>query len=122
MDITRISFIVAIALLTASPSAQTPAVSRIETGEEWLARCGTADAAGCVAWVEGLVDINEIYRGLGALEGTTEGFCMPDSASVTQAFEAVRGYMARHPDARRFSARMVAYMALRQAFPCTTAR
>jgi hypothetical protein len=102
-----------------------------ETGREWLARCGallTGDApvtgqrfqgAACVAWVEGLVDINEIYRGLGALEKTTEGFCTPSSATIEQAASAVARYLEEHPAVLHFSARILAYVALREAFPCT---
>ncbi|MBI3049879.1 MAG: hypothetical protein HYY76_16370 [Acidobacteria bacterium] len=104
-------------------------VRRPETGREWLGRCGAAvriDLArptedadiACLAWVEGLIDINEIYRGLGALEKTSEGFCTPASATVEEAARAVVQYFEAHPDALHFSARILAYMALRQAFPC----
>jgi hypothetical protein len=72
----------------------------------------------CVGWVEGLVDLNEIYRGLGALEQTREGFCTPPTATVADAARAVARYLRDHPDALHFSARILAYMALRQAFPC----
>jgi len=99
-----------------------------ETGREWLARCGESgsdlrttyagQSPACLAWVEGLIDINEIYRGLGALEKTPEGFCTPPAATVADAARAVARYLAEHPDALHFSARILAYMALRQAFPC----
>lgn len=120
-------------VLSAAPAAaQAHAPSRqvVETGREWLARCGAlvkADAAAslqsradnaCVGWIEGLIDINEIYRGLGALEKTSEGFCTPPTATVEDAARAVARYFQVHPDALHFSARILAYMALRQAFPC----
>ncbi|MBI2186601.1 MAG: hypothetical protein HYU37_05680 [Acidobacteria bacterium] len=101
-----------------------------ETGREWLARCGdvvrsraaasaqAAETRACLGWIEGLIDINEIYRGLGALEKTSEGFCTPPGATVADAAEAVARYFADHPDALDFSARILAYMALRQRFPC----
>lgn len=123
----------ALVLLCAAPAvAQTHASSRQpETGREWLARCGaivTDDATAatpsskggaCVGWIEGLIDINEIYRGLGALEKTSEGFCTPPAATVEDAARAVVQYFQARPDVLHFSARMLAYMALRQAFPCT---
>jgi hypothetical protein len=112
----------------ASPTRQ------LETGREWLARCGSLEQASgsdpraddggqtppqdCLGWVEGLLDINEIYRGLGALEKTGEGFCTPLTATATDAARAVARYFRDHPDALHFSARILAYMALRQAFPC----
>jgi hypothetical protein len=65
-----------------------------------------------------LIDINEIYRGLGALEKTAEGFCMPDTATVPQAAQAIARYFDEHAPALSFSARILAYMALRHAFPC----
>jgi hypothetical protein len=122
----------ALVLLWAGPAAaQARASSRpVETGREWLARCGAlvrADAAAsvqsredgaCVGWIEGLIDINEIYRGLGALEKTSEGFCTPPTATVAEAARAVARYFDEHSDALHFSARILAYMALRQAFPC----
>lgn len=123
----------ALVLLSAAPAAaQAPASSRqVETGREWLARCGALareDAAAslqsrpdeaCVGWIEGLIDINEIYRGLGALEKTSEGFCTPPTATVEDAARAVARYFQARSDALHFSARMLAYMALREAFPCT---
>jgi len=117
-------------LWAAPAAAQAHASSRApETGREWLGRCGApvkehaaaparSDEA-CLAWIEGLIDINEIYRGLGALEKTSEGFCTPPIATVEEAARAVARYFETHPDALHFSARMLAYMALRQAFPCT---
>lgn len=54
-------------LLGALPAAASQGgPPRLETGREWLARCGapaeTADGGQtpCLAWVEGLIDINEI--------------------------------------------------------------
>lgn len=89
----------ALVLLCAAPAAAQAASSsrQPETGREWLARCGalvTDDATAsapsskggaCVGWIEGLIDINEIYRGLGALEKTSEGFCTPPAATVEDA-------------------------------------
>ena len=102
---------------------------RPETGAEWLARCGMlaveapdrADrqsTASCLAWVEGLIDINEIYRGLGALERSEEGFCMPPDATVGEAARQIARYFDDHRSALHFSARILAYMALRHGFPC----
>jgi len=101
---------------------QAPATApALETAGEWGTRCG-AEGERCRAWVEGLVDMNEIYRGLGALEKTSEGFCMPREATVEQAARIVAVYIADHPAASHFSARIVAYMALRAAYRCATAR
>lgn len=112
-------------LLGALPAAASQGgPPRLETGREWLARCGapaeTADGGQtpCLAWVEGLIDINEIYRGLGALEKTSEGFCTPPDATVADAARAIARYIADRPEAQQFSARMLAYMGLRAAFPC----
>ena len=115
--------------VTARGQAPGPATPP-ETGGAWLARCGAVaregapparagnDAGACLGWIEGLLDINEIYRGLGALEKTSEGFCTPDKATVAQAAAAVARYFDEHPSVLHFSARMLAYMALRHAFPC----
>jgi len=70
--------------------------------------------------VEGLIDINEIYRGLGALDRTDEGFCTPPDATVDEAARAVVQYFETHQASLHFSARILAYMALRQAFPCAS--
>lgn len=121
--------ICALIALAASPAqAQEPTLpSQPETARAWLARCGEpapdprASEGGqtaCTAWVEGLVDLNEIYRGLGALEKTPEGFCTPREATVADAARAVSRYFRDHPDALHVSARILAYMALRHAFPC----
>jgi len=116
----------ALVLMSTAPAAaqiRAPAPAP-ETGRAWLARCGalaqtTAQArAACLSWVEGLIDLNEIYRGLGALEKTPEGFCTPSNATVDEAVRAVARYLEAHADALHFSARILAYMALRQAFPC----
>lgn len=117
-------------LCATSAEAQAHLSGGPETGRDWLGRCGAVardaassshapDERACVAWIEGLIDINEIYRGLGALEKTSEGFCTPPAATVAGAARAVARYFEAHPDALHFSARMLAYMALRDAFPCT---
>lgn len=107
-----------------------PANAQPESGSRWLAKCAApahaeppADNQGvekevCLGWVTGLLDLNEIYRGLGALERTSEGFCVPADATLEQAARAVVQYLKDHPSDLHVSARMLAYMALRQAFPC----
>ena len=71
---------VVILFLIVWPQASAPEPA-LETAGEWAARCGVQGDR-CRAWVEGLVDMNEIYRGLGALEKTSEGFVMPRDATV----------------------------------------
>jgi hypothetical protein len=102
-----------------------------ETGHQWLAKCGSVvksespqgsqnfDAGLCLGWVEGLLDMTAIYHGLGALERTPEGFCLPNTATLGQAARVIAKYLEGHSSALHFSARMLAYMALRDAFPCS---
>jgi len=127
---TRGLSVCALVCICAAPAAaQAEAQAReLETGRAWLARCGMVVEAStaperrasdaCLAWVEGLIDVNEIYRGLGALEKTSEGFCTPPTATVVEAAHAIARYLHDRPDALHFSARILAYMALRRAFPC----
>jgi hypothetical protein len=124
----------AVIVLTCGPTGtwaqDDPGVVPPETGREWLARCGTVVAVQaassrqplsdnpCLAWIQGLIDMHAIYQGLGALERTPEGFCLPSSATLRDVTDSIVHYLRERPPVLQVSARMLAYMALRRAFPC----
>lgn len=107
------------------------AAAQPESGREWLAKCGAFargdvpsqadgfDAGLCRGWIEGLLDMNTIYRSLGALERTAEGFCVPGTTTLEEVAKAIARYVEERRASLHFSARILAYMALRQAFPCS---
>lgn len=120
-----------VAFATATPaSAEDPSL----TGNQLLEICGASDDLAqqgfCIGYTVGVVEGMKWGVGGPMLRAgkTTEeankmteallSFCVPEGATWGQYRDVVIGYLERNPQDRHGSARLLAQLALVEAFPC----
>jgi hypothetical protein len=127
----RVSVVVAIALLLATPALGGPptvrlrGVSSSENGSQAWALCGSSSEGvvpdACFAYVEGVADGLSLGAGVDAHGCERSPFCAPDGTTGAQLTDAVRHYLDSHPELRSSqAASWLVRAALVEAFPCAT--
>lgn len=122
-------FLLVLCATSAWGQASSSSNSRRQTGNEWLAECGpvfkgeldkaTLEVGECIGWVGGLLDMNALYGAVGVIPNRSEGFCMPESATLGQAGRVIVKYLEDRPSALHLAVRALAYEALKESFRCT---
>lgn len=120
----------ALAILTA------PGVVRAQafTGNELLDACSKKDEpfyqAFCTGYVSGLVEglklgatIPLFHKNMSGPEADEKssqalGYCIPEEVTTGQEMDVISQYLVQHPTERHQTARLLAWAALREAFPC----
>ncbi len=75
----------------------------------------TFDVGFCLGLMQGMLHMNQFYEY--QLKGAAL-FCQPDGTTTGQAARIVVKYLRDHPEELHIRDRLLAYMALRTAFPC----
>lgn len=74
------------------------------------------------AYVRGFIDASSFsqstYRYVDGKVSNGRFFCMPQGATLDQAFELIRNELARQPGQRHLDAHFFAFAALANAWPC----
>ncbi|WP_366512532.1 Rap1a/Tai family immunity protein [Mesorhizobium sp.] len=79
-------------------------------GNELHTQCGKAPPPFAYGYIFGLIDVYDQKQGY---------FCLPSSVKGEQLFDVVCRYIDAHPDERHLPASVLAYRALRLAWPCS---
>jgi hypothetical protein len=101
-----------------------PAAAFAFTGEQLDTLCTNTDAASrnaCKGYVQGAAD--GIYNMIDAIGGTTgprvgQYFCLPPKTRPQDLVDAVRKYVAEHPEAADYNAVTVVALGLGKKYPC----
>lgn len=113
------AFLVAAAMMTSLAQA-VDGNELYKWGRAWR-EAGTQDspyAGPYVGYIQGFIDLHTDLSDseIGIIE--TQFFCMPASAQLDQAFDAVMRYLEAHPEKRKFTGSSLVAAALWKAFPC----
>jgi hypothetical protein len=76
----------------------------------------------CFGWVEGFADGFTVHDELLGVPRADRMVCMPRSVTNAQMLRAITKYIGSNPDKAHRATRLVASLALAQAFPCKRAR
>jgi hypothetical protein len=109
----------------ATPSAAAPNRTLNDSGNAFLEQCkspaSTTDRLICLAYVRGLVegiDISQFVSSGGQSVSSQRRICTPDTAEAQQLLDVITAHLVRNPTNRHVPTRVIAYGALRQAYPC----
>lgn len=72
----------------------------------------------CQGWVEGFVDGFAVHDELLGVPRADRLVCIPRNVTNVQVIRAIEKYIAANPDKAHRATRLVAAVALAQAFPC----
>ena len=78
--------------------------------------------ATCQGWVEGFVDGFAVHDELLGVPRTDRLVCIPRNVTNVQIIQAIKKYISGNPDKAHRATRLVASLALAQAFPCRRAK
>ena len=104
-----------------------------DDGNSWLKDCGvgfdssTADILEtftygmCLGRVKGFVEMNEIYEAMGAIQDG-RGFCRPEGVPYGQVLRVINKYLENNPAVLHRRWDLLAYVALKTAFPCASGK
>jgi len=115
---------------TASQVATAQEADIGKSGTEFMRVCSTAGAEGskdpqrlqsyatCQGWVEGFADGFTVHDELLGVPRTDRLVCIPRNVTNAQIIRAIGKYVNGNPDKAHRATRLVASLALAQAFPC----
>jgi hypothetical protein len=78
--------------------------------------------ATCLGWVEGFVDGLTVHEELLGVPKADRLVCISRNVTNIQVVQAIKKYVGANPDKAHRSTRLVASVALAQAFPCKRAK
>jgi hypothetical protein len=105
-----------------------------KSGTEFMKVCSTAGAevgndpqrmqsdAACEGWVEGFVDGFAVHDEWLGVPRADRLVCIPRNVTNVQIIRAINKYIDGNPDKAHRATRLVAALALAQAFPCKRAK
>jgi hypothetical protein len=93
-----------------------------KSGAEFMKVCSHAEDATCQGWVEGFVDGFTVHDELLGVPRADRLVCIPRNATNVQIIQAINKYISGNPDKAHRATRLVAAVALAQAFPCKKAK
>jgi hypothetical protein len=80
------------------------------------------DEANCLGWVEGFADGFTVHDELLGVPRADRLVCIPRNVTNAQLIQSINKYMSSNPEKARRATRLVASLALAQAFPCKRAK
>src|SRR5258708_21832205 len=119
---------------TASQVATAQEADIGKSGTEFMRICSAAGGgagndpqrmqsdATCQGWVEGFADGFTVHDELLGVPRADRMVCIPRNVTNAQIIEAIDKYVRGNPDKSHRATRLVASLALAQAFPCKRAK